>query len=432
MTKFLIIQSGPQLANAGDIAMLQAGVARLGELWADSTFFVLADDPAKMATNCPQARWASAVGCALWSAPLMGRLVSYVPAPLVMVYDTFERLTRYRIQALGRLFVQRRAGLRKDGDTHLVSFLTAMRQADIVVATGGGYLNDEFPRHARVVLRCLELAIRAKKPTFMFGQGIGPLRDAGVRATAQRVLPHVGLIALREQRTGLPLLRSLGVPDAHIHVTGDDAIELAYNQRRHGLGRAIGVNLRRAYYAQVTPTQLAAVGYAVRAVAESIKAPLLPIPIASLAGDKASISELLQTTPPMAGDDDSDAPLVAIAKIGTCRVVLTGSYHAGVFALSQGIPVVCLASSSYYSHKFHGLAGQFGMGCSVLDLNDDQLAQKLTDALLTSWQKADTLRVALLSSAQKQIEDRRQAYRRAYILADRRFSEQTMQRIKII
>ncbi|WP_129670932.1 polysaccharide pyruvyl transferase family protein [Candidatus Chloroploca sp. Khr17] len=427
MTTILIIQSGPQLSNVGDIAMLQVGLKQVSQRWTESTFFVVADDPVKLGHYCPQAQWASALGCALWASPLIGRRVRHVPIPLAGVYDACERFARYRVAALGNLFVQRRAGRSTDGDTHLASFCNAMRQADIVVATGGGYLNDEFPRYARIVLRCLEWAIQAKKPAFMFGQGIGPLTDAGVRVAAQRVLPQVDLIALREQRTSLPLLRALGVPDERIRVTGDDAIELAYSQRRHDLGSTIGVNLRRAHYARVTPAQIAAVGRAVCAVADMLQAPLLPIPMATLAEDQASIAELLQTVPPVAGDDDGDDPLVAIARISTCRIVLTGSYHAGVFALSQGIPVVGLASSPYYCHKFHGLAEQFGTGCVVLDLNDARLSQKLMQALRTSWHTADNVRTELLSAAQKQIEARDQAYRHVCTLAerDRSFAEQS-------
>ena len=35
-------------------------------------------------------------------------------------------------------------------------------------------------------------------------------------------------------------------------------------------------------------------------------------------------------------------------------VEVTGSYHAGVFALAQGIPVVGLLQSAYYEQKFIG------------------------------------------------------------------------------
>ena len=33
---------------------------------------------------------------------------------------------------------------------------------------------------------------------------------------------------------------------------------------------------------------------------------------------------------------------------GRCRTVFTGSYHAAVFALAQGTPVVAIAASPYY------------------------------------------------------------------------------------
>ncbi len=424
MIRILVVQSGPQLRNAGDIAMLQAGLRQLSQLWTDSTFLVLADDPAKLGDYCPQAQWVSMSGCNLWSSPLLGRVAHHVPAPLAGLYDACERFARYQVAAIGDRLLRRKAGHMQDGETHLAAFCNAMQQADIVVATGGGYLNDEFPRYARTVLRCLEWAIQARKATFMFGQGIGPLTDASLRMAVRRVLPHMELIALREQRTSAPLLRALGVPAARIHVTGDDAIELAYSRRRHDLGDAIGINLRRARYAPVAPAQFAAVGDAVRAASEILQAPLAPIPMASLAQDQAAIAELLPASLSAVGDDNGDDPLAAIARIGACRVVVAGSYHAGVFALSQGIPVICLVSSPYYYHKFHGLAGQFGSGCVVLDLNDAQFGQKLRDALLTSWRTAGQARAELLSAARQQIEAGRQAYRRLDTLADknRRFS----------
>lgn len=246
---------------------------------------------------------------------------------------------------LWAIFFRHRAGSRQDNQVHLASFYTAMQKANIVVAAGSGYLNDEFPRHARSVLRCLAWAMQRRKPTFMFGQGIGPLIDANLRLVTRRVMPRVDLIALRKARTSLPLLRSLGAPDKCICVSGYDAIELAYNRCRHDLGEAMGVNLRRARYARVTPAQLAVAGHTLRTVVEMLQVPLLPISISSAAKEHASVAELLQTMPPV--------------------------------------------------------------------------AQKLTDALLTSWHAADRLRVDLISSAQKQIEAGAQIYRRAYSLASK-------------
>ena len=58
------------------------------------------------------------------------------------------------------------------------------------------------------------------------------------------------------------------------------------------------------------------------------------------------------------GEEEPCDPRAIIKRIGRCRVVVTGSYHVAVFALSQGIPAICLANSEYYEIKFRGLADQ--------------------------------------------------------------------------
>ena len=49
-----------------------------------------------------------------------------------------------------------------------------------------------------------------------------------------------------------------------------------------------------------------------------------------------------------------------ITTIARCRLVVTGSYHAALFALSMGVPAIGIATSRYYEDKFLGLADQFG------------------------------------------------------------------------
>src|ERR1035441_4802088 len=67
-------------------------------------------------------------------------------------------------------------------------------------------------------------------PTAVFGQGIGPIDDACLRARAEKVLKRVNLICLRETVTGLKLMNSLAVPRENVVVTGDDAIDSAYSR----------------------------------------------------------------------------------------------------------------------------------------------------------------------------------------------------------
>jgi colanic acid/amylovoran biosynthesis protein len=101
-----------------------------------------------------------------------------------------------------------------------------------------------------------------------------------------------------------------------------------------------------------------------------------------------------------------------IARIGGCRVVVTGSYHGAVFALSQGIPAVAIVKSRYYLAKMAGVAHEFGAGCHIVSLDDGDMAAALTGAISRAWEEADTVREPLLRAAADQIRRGRSAYAR--------------------
>jgi colanic acid/amylovoran biosynthesis protein len=99
-----------------------------------------------------------------------------------------------------------------------------------------------------------------------------------------------------------------------------------------------------------------------------------------------------------------------IRRTSECRLVVTGSYHAGVFALAQGIPVVALAASDYYRDKFFGLADQFGAGCRVLEMRMPGFASQLGPVIGEFWHRAPALRPGLLRAAENQIKAAQAAY----------------------
>jgi hypothetical protein len=93
-------------------------------------------------------------------------------------------------------------------------------------------------------------------------------------------------------------------------------------------------------------------------------------------------------------------------------VVVTGSYHAAVFALAQGVPVVGLARSGYYVDKLHGLAERFETGVSVVSLDAPALERELEHAV-REWWDADELELAALpATARRQVDESRAAWRR--------------------
>ena len=98
--------------------------------------------------------------------------------------------------------------------------------------------------------------------------------------------------------------------------------------------------------------------------------------------------------------------------MGRCRVLVTGAYHAAVFALSQGIPVVALTSSAYYDDKFLGLADMFGTGLELVRLDSDDLGERLPAAVRSAWARAPEERPTLLASAAEQIAASRTTFER--------------------
>lgn len=252
----------------------------------------------------------------------------------------------------------------------------------------------------------------------MLGQGIGPIEAPDLLEEMQAVLPNVKFITLREKRLGLPLLRTLGVDDARIATPGDDTIELAYTHRNKEIGFGLGVNLRVASYTGIKSEQLQSIRSILHQAARKHAAPLIPLPISHNlhSHDPTAIKTLLEgfddTTD---GGESLETVENTLQQVSHCRVVITGSYHGGVFALSQGIPVVAIASTPYYQGKFLGLLDQFGMGCEVVLAKD--VTRHLEKAIDDLWKISAHIRTDLLKAAQRQIEEGQCAYRKAFAAA---------------
>jgi polysaccharide pyruvyl transferase WcaK-like protein len=410
--------------NMGDVAMLQVAVARLLKLWPDARIEVLTDSPVGLARYCPGAIPLSRIGCRSWvdDRIVLGRLHEFLPAGISNALSRLKRSVRLRWPALLRFVLERRLGLRDGGGRRgsLRTFLESLRTADVLVVSGSGGFADSCRAWNLFILNAMETALYRNIPVVMFGQGMGPLSDADVLARARRVLPQVTLITLRGGRGGASLLETLGVSAAKVLTTGDEATELAYAAAREP-GTEIGVNLRVAAYSPVSGDAVAMVGRTLREFARRQGVSLLPVPIAfhDCANDRETIQQMLPESDQASDWADSlDSPAMLIEQVAGCRIVVTGAYHAAVFALGQGIPVVCLANSEYYVAKFQGLADLYETGCTTIQLDQPDAGERLAQVLGRTWNAADTLRAPLLLSAARQVNQSREAYQKIRELLD--------------
>lgn len=419
--------------NFGDFAMLQVALSRWKALWPSASIAVLTEAPEALRAVSDRVVPIDIRGRSRWlNAHLFGRLHGRLPAPAAATLERVERGLRLNAaRPLEAALAVRHA----DGLSDTAAFLRWMRRADVVALTGGGALTDAFAQKAAVILDTLQIAARRRRRdgrpvTAIFGQGFGPLDTAALRARAAAVLPSIDFIALRESRVSAGLLREFGVSTDRMCLTGDDAIELAYGERKPQLGGALGVNVRLAYYAQTSAATLQVVKDAIREATRRWNAPLVAVPISRQPGgtqphnaersDAAAIREVFTDPTSQSSAVEPRSPVDVIRAVGRCRVVVTGSYHGAVFALSQGIPAVALVGSEYYRAKFLGLADQFGGGVEAVEMAESGWGARLEAAIVRAWESAEAVRPALLEAAVRQIELSRRAYRTVAEMADGR------------
>lgn len=405
----LMLPGAYDFRNAGDAAALSIALRRIRQLWPDARVEVLTDEPEGLAQRHPDTAPVATQGLHLLfgRAAFLGRFHRYLPGMVSWRLSETKRLLVKTMPAIAAGALRWKVAVTPEGSSAATDFLNRLRRTDLLIASGMAGFNDTNYRWALTALKFFEFAQRQAIRTLLFSQGLGPLSSVRLRRLARRVFPAADFMALREARTGRPLAESLRVCQHRLTITGDDAVELAFERRRASTGLALGVNLRVARSTCVGPTMVNFLRPLLQTFGENHDAELAPVPISireSGTNDARSIQGLL------AGMDDAsdggatlDTPEKVIDQIGRCRVVVSGAYHGAVFALAQGIPTVCLYKSSYSAAKFEGLAELFGDGCRLVSLDQHDLGPALNEALNATWNGAPALRETLVKAAQRQI-----------------------------
>lgn len=424
--RIIVDPSSFDCLNMGDVAMLQVAIRRLRRLWPDAVIQVFTNDPMALSRHCPDTEPLPHSGRTFWFSDqeILGRLHEHIPANASRVLISVKRGLRRRSPGFLRNILRWKLRLTRADGTAWEHFLTSLDHADLYVVSGAATLNDKSKAHAHVVLGTIEMALSHGIPVAMFSQGVGPLTDPELLTEAGRVLPLATFVTLRENLYGPTLVRALGGRPDRVQVTGDDSVELAYEARSNKTRAGIGVNLRVAQSSDIEPELIDTVRGVLHSAAEKYQARLVPIPIAlhAYADDPTVIRQLMQAP----GGQPERAwafgtPSEVIEAAGNCRIVVTGAYHAAVFALAQGIPAVCLAGNSNYMEKFAGLLDQFRTRAELLSVHDPTFKVALGAAIERAWLSADTQRPGLLAAARRQINLDRAAYQHLADLLDDTF-----------
>ena len=292
-------------------------------------------------------------------------------------------------------------------DRYSDDFRNLIAETDIVGVVFAGAFSDFFAEHALGLLYTLELATALGKPAIVLSAGFERVADPRLVARAKEVLPKVTWIGCREGAEGPSLLREWGVPESRILIMGDAALPEAHRNFRPEMGNNIGLSLRLSQYSGLDENFLPQLESPLLQLAEAYKAKLVPIPISLEGPSDLAAMERFCGSP--LESFDAYSPTSLAAAISSCRVVVTGTYHAAVFALGQGIPVVTLAESLHYRTKMGGLQAMFPEGCRMLEPNGD-IGVRLIREVDKLWTDAPTLRHQTLNRVREQIDSQERSW----------------------
>lgn len=399
----LIENSGYHLRNLGDAAMLQAACRLILNHRPNARVRVFTTNPDRLTMLCPGVEPITPLGQSAWLSakcyPLPRRLL---PQSLCDVLFVNEKDYKYAYPEKALARMQRRGDYQQYHAEKVESWLAAIAWTDAVVATGGGYFTDAFGGHLEGLLHTVRWAQHKGKTTAFFGQGLGPLQSKRLRRLAGTALGVARCVSLREGLDGLTLGKSLGCNTADWKVTGDDAfVGLCSFKPTLNSGDILGINLRVASYAGVDKAAFTVLAEALEYTRAALGGMWMPLPVdlCPTRGDAPQTLSLLAEETLSPNYRLPTVPQDLVNLVSHCRAVITGSYHAAVFALALGTPVVAFAANAYYASKFKGLKTFFGDGVLIIDPTAVGLKSTLMEAVRSQWDMPNIQREHLVERA---------------------------------
>lgn len=327
--------------------------------------------------------------------------------PLVLPPLEAVRLVLYSLLQL--LGVRSRALLGTTGRAVVDAYDTA----DLVVsAPGGPYFGDPYWSHEPVHWFYVWLARWRRLPTALYAPSTGPFRKRLLNPLRRLTYRCFDVVTLREERSA-EYLRELVGDDVGFEVTVDAALQQQVPpldrddwvvRTEHG-GEPLGDRFllvvsaidfpypgdpdpaaRRRRYDE-------AIVAAVRRVVERAGGPdrvhvaFMPQLHSAQHTDVPYLTRLGR----MLGDEvswevvaDSASSIVQRSRFAAADLVIAGRYHPAVFAVSAGVPVLCIP----YEHKAAGLMEAAGQSAHVVDL-DEVEASRLERAVDELFDRRD-------------------------------------------
>jgi colanic acid/amylovoran biosynthesis protein len=291
-------------------------------------------------------------------------------------------------------------------------FMNALREADLVVAMPGGYLQATAWNDDYWLLHWLTLMIAKleAKPVILYAQSVGPFTSLH-SWLARKLLRRLDLILVREEfsatrmeQLGIPAGKVRVVPDAAFGLSdpGDSYAEVAaIVERAQATGRPlVGISVRSHHFPGVADRHramekyLAEVARVADGLIETLGARVFFVPqCIGIGGNDLEVSRQVlnrmrhRSQVEIVSDDLS--PLALKSLYGQLTLLVGTRMHANILALCAGTPVVAIS----YERKTDGIMQRLGLSGYVVDINEveGQLQDRVSVALANSTAYRATL-----------------------------------------
>lgn len=244
------------------------------------------------------------------------------------------------------------------------------RDFDSLVVVGGGNLNDIFLGEFFEKFWLISIFKEQNKPVILTGQQIGPFDSFISRISAKRIFQKVDFLGIRDSGDSLEFCKNIQLKKDNYCVMGDDSFGLpkADDEKVEEIldslgliqGGFIAFNARFSSYTREFSGHKKKLVVLVKQLAEYYKMPILVVPIAfnkngsDVDSGQIFCNELRSDKVKLLQYDDPD-PAITREIIGKAFVAVGLSYHFCTFALTKGVPAVCVYDGAYYEHKAIGL-----------------------------------------------------------------------------
>ncbi len=412
MSTRVLLMNVHSLKNCGDAALTQVAVEQLRKNFPGCQISILLNDPLNLPGN--ENEYTSLIG---W----VKQHQRWRPFRLVwMLFSSAGFILSRRVLGVP---------VNLTGSTALSEALRAIIDADVVVATPGGYLQSSGRGLTLLlILYAMFLALLAGKPIYFFPQSFGPLRHRWEIRLVRLLLNRARLVMAREP-VSFNMLIEWGVRTNHCRLLTDLAFAYPGESKENAEAwlRSIGIDPQtdrpligvtvmnwgaqnRTFKGQQSYEKIIASALQDFIALNGGKAVLFPQSWgpSSIEDDRIPAKRLLEYLARFSDRvivvDKPLAPALLKSAFGQMDLFLGTRMHSNIFALAQHVPVLLIG----YNHKTIGIAQALGIEEWVIDINQIDGA-KLKEKLFLLWERREQLSNQLRQKIPGLIEQASQA-----------------------